>query len=287
MLAERLSTPLVRSLAPSVRAVRVLMRFAFGAAPREATLFLLCAVVMALGGPISAYGAKVLVDGALALDARAAFLTACLLAAWAGISLLNTLYYLDFLFAVAEKSGAAVNMRLMTLMGGLPGLAHHELPEYLKELDLLREQRNSLAWMTNATAGIVRVTTQLLATVLLFAQLHPILLLLPFFGAGSFWAGRKARDLQQAAAEAGVEDERRRKHLFTTATAAEAGKELRIFGLQHWLVDRHHESASRVDALRDRANWQSAALEVLGALLFAAGYVGAIALVVVRAVGGT
>ena len=44
------------------RGFRVLMSFSFTAAPREATLFLLCACVMALGGPAGALGAKLLVD---------------------------------------------------------------------------------------------------------------------------------------------------------------------------------------------------------------------------------
>ncbi len=47
------------------RGFRVLMSFSFTAAPREATLFLLCACVMALGGPAGALGAKLLVDSVL------------------------------------------------------------------------------------------------------------------------------------------------------------------------------------------------------------------------------
>ncbi len=262
------------------------MQYAFGAAPREAALFLFCGAIMALGGPITAYGAKLLVDAVLTSDLRAGLTAAALLAVWAGVSLMNTLYYLDFLFAVAEKSSGAVNRRLMALTAGVPGLAHHELPAYLKEMDLLREQRGALSGMCNATAGMVRVTVQLLATVVLFTRLHPALLLLPFFGFGSFWAGRKARDLQQAAYEATVEDDRRRRHLFTTATAADAAKELRVFGLQDELIARHHASAGRAMALRARADRQSAFLSGLGSLLFAFGYLGSIALVVLRAVDG-
>src|SRR5262249_30192051 len=119
-----------------LRGFRLLIGLGFGAAPREATLFLLCGVVMALWGPVASWGAKLLVDAALARNLGPALAAAALLAVWAGISLLNTLYYLDFLFAVAETASAAVNRRLMALMAGIPGLAHHEQPEYLKELDL-------------------------------------------------------------------------------------------------------------------------------------------------------
>ncbi|HEX2037649.1 MAG TPA: ABC transporter ATP-binding protein [Chloroflexota bacterium] len=273
-------------LEESLRAFRVLMSFAFTAAPREATLFLLCGAVMALRGPIGALGAKLFVDAALARDLSALLGATALLSAAAGVGLLNTLYYLDFLFAVAEKAGLEANRRLMGLMAGVPGLAHHELPEYLKELDVLREQRNGLAWMTNATAGMVRVAVQLVATVLLFTQLHPALLLLPLFGLGSFWAGRRARTLQHQAAEDTAEFERRRRHLFELGTAAGAGKELRVFGLQRELIARHDASAREVIRRRNRADWQSAGLSVLGALLFVAGYLGAIALVLWQALQG-
>jgi ATP-binding cassette, subfamily B, bacterial len=127
------------------RGFRVLMSFSFTAAPREATLFLLCACVMALGGPAGALGAKLLVDSVQQTDLPAALRAGVLLSLVAGVMLVNTLYYLDFLFAVAEKAGLEANRRLMRLIGGVPGLAHHELPEYLKELDTLRDQRGGLA----------------------------------------------------------------------------------------------------------------------------------------------
>lgn len=269
-----------------LRAYRVLVGFAFGTAPREAMLFLLCGVVMALQGPVAAFGAKLLVDGALARDFKVAFAAAALLALAAGIGLLNTLYYLDFLFAVAEKASAAVDRRLMALMAGIPSLAHHERPEYLDELDLLREERGRLAWMTNATAGIIRVAVGLAASLVLLARLDPLLLLLPLLGTGSFFAGRRARDLQQRAAEATTEAERLRRHLFEQATSADTGKEVRVFGLALELIRRHHAAAEAVARARDRAEWQGALLSAAGAVLFGLGYAGAIGLALLHALEG-
>jgi ABC-type multidrug transport system fused ATPase/permease subunit len=268
------------------RGFRVLMSFSFTVAPREATLFLLCACVIALGGPAGALGAKLLVDAVQQGHLSAALRAGALLSLVAGVMLINTLYYLDFLFAVAEKAGLEANRRLMRLIGGVPGLAHHELPEYLKELDTLRDQRGGLAWMTNATAGVVRVTVGLAASVALLTTLHPALLLLPLFGFGSFWAGRRAQALQHDAAEATAEAERRRRHLFELGTSAAAGKELRVFGLPAELIARHHQSAEAVIRRRDRADWQGAGLSLLGALLFLIGYLGAIALVLWQALQG-
>jgi ATP-binding cassette subfamily B protein len=269
-----------------LRAFRVLIGFGFGAAPRQATLFLLCGVVMALSGPAASFGAKLFVDAALARNLAGALAAAGLLAVVAGLSLLNALYYLDFLFVVVEKSSAAVNARLMALLTEIPGLAHHEQPEYLRELDLLREHRGRLAWMTNATAGLVRVAVGLAASLFLLARLDPVLVGLPLLGLGSFWSGRRASALRHAADEAAAEPERQRRHLFELATTAAAAKEVRLFGLAEELVDRHHHAAGEVIRVRDRATWQGAALDSLGATLFGLGYLGAIGLVLARAIGG-
>jgi ATP-binding cassette subfamily B protein len=270
----------------SLRGFRVLMAFSFRAAPREATLFLLAGGVMSLIMPMSALGAKLLVDGVLAGSFTQAMLAALLLAAAAGLGVLNTLYYVDLLFSVAEKAGGAVDRRLIELVSEVPSLAHHERPDYLDQLDLLREQRASLGWMTNATAGVVRVVVQLVASGILLARLSPLLLLLPLAGVVSFLAGRRAQDLQQRALEATTQAERLRRHLFEMATSAGAGKEVRVFGLHDDLVARHHAAATEMIAERDRAGWQAAGWQTLDALVSGLAYVGAITLVLVRAING-
>ncbi len=144
-----------------VRGFRVLLSFSFRVAPWQAALFLLCGAVMSLIGPAMSVGAKLLVDAAVAGSLRRGLIAAAALSLASGVGLINGLYYVDLLFSVVEKAGAALDKRLMELMGGIAGLAHHERPDYLDRLELLREQRGQLAWMTNATAGLLRVAIQL------------------------------------------------------------------------------------------------------------------------------
>lgn len=273
-------------MATRLRGFRVLLSFSFRVAPRQATLFLLCGALMALSVPATSYGAKLLVDAAVARNIHGGLRAAALLSLIVGIGLINVLYYVDLLFTVVEKAGAALDRRLMALLGGIEGLAHHERPANLDQLALLRERRTELAWMTNATAGLLRVAVQLVVSAILLARLQPLLLLLPLVGIVSFLAGKRARDLQQRAEEATTEAERLRKHLFEQATAAQAGKEVRIFGLADALVARHHAVADSVIRARDRADWQSAGLQALDALVYGLAYAGAIGLVLVRAVHG-
>jgi len=273
-------------LRDAVRGFRVLIAFGFRAAPVQATLFLICGTVMALSGPLRSFGAKLLVDAAIAGSVRQGIVAALVLALTAGIGLIVTLYYIDFLFAVVERAGLVADKRLMELMGGVAGLAHHEQPEYLDQLQLLREDRGMLAWMTNATAGLLRVVVQLAASAVLLATVQPLLLLLPLFGIVSFVVGKRAQDLQMQTREATTEAERLRKHLFSTATAAPTGKELRVFGLAGELVQRHHAVSDRVIAARNRADWQGAGLHAVDALIFGLAYIGAIGLVLLQALRG-
>ncbi len=165
-----------------LRGFRVLMAFSFRASPWRAALFLLSGAVMSLIYPVAAYGSKLLVDAAVSRDLSGALVAAALLALTMGLGLINGLYYIDLLFTVAERAGAEVDRRLIQLMAEVPGIEHHELPEYLDQLDLLREERSMLGWMTNATAGLIRVAVQLVASGVMLARLHPALLLLPLFG---------------------------------------------------------------------------------------------------------
>jgi ATP-binding cassette subfamily B protein len=275
-----------RSGPSRLHAYRALMAFSFGAAPWASALFLFLGVLMSLTIPAAAVGAKLLVDAAVAGSVSRGLVAAGVLALTAATVLIVVLYYVDLLFIVAEKAGATVDRRLIDLMAGVPGLEHHERPEYLDRLDVLREERARLAWMTNATAGMVRVATQLVASSILLARLSPLLLLLPLAGIASFWTGRRDQDLQIRAAEETAEAERLRRHLFDTATAAAAGKEVRVFGLGDELVKRHHEAAERVLQIRNRADRQGAWLQAAGGLVTGLSYVGAIALILLRAVNG-
>jgi len=268
------------------RGFGVLLSFGFRTAPWQAGLFLLCGALMALTGPALSVGAKLLVDAALAGSPRRGLIAAAVLSLTAGAGLIVALYYIDLLFAVVEKAGAALDKRLMRLMGGIAGLAHHERPEYLDRLELLREQRAELAWMTNATAGVLRVAVQLTASAILLARLQPLLLLLPLVGVVSFALGKRARDLQQGALEETTEAERLRKHLFAQATSAAVGKELRVFGLADTLRERHHAAAGAVMGARDRADWRGAGLQAVDALIYGLAYAGAIGLVLARAIRG-
>jgi ABC-type multidrug transport system fused ATPase/permease subunit len=269
-----------------IRCFGVVVGFTWTAARREVALNLLSGVVIALFVPVSAFGTKLFVDAGLARNSPVLIFTAVGLGGWIGLNLLVTLFYLDLLYTVAEKTGAAVDRRLMALLAGVPTLTHHEHPDFLRELDLLRDEQGSIAWAASAVAGLVRVAVGVGATLILLARLDPRLLVLPLLGLVSIWTGRQAQRLHEHAAESTVETERLRRRLFETATSAVAAKEIRLFDLAGSLRRRHHTAATTVLRARNRADWLALCWELGTALLLTAGYVGALAVVLQRALSG-
>jgi ATP-binding cassette subfamily B protein len=270
----------------ALRGYAATMALGFRAAPVQATGQLLTGLLTALAIPLGAYGAKLLVDAAVAGDLRDGLVAAGLLSVTAALVLVVIFYYVDFLWAVFERTNALADRRLMTLMGATHGLAHHERPDYLDQVHRIREQRHMLSAAVNATAGTMRAAVTLVATALLLARVHPLLLALPAFAVLSVWVGNRSKNLDIAAQEATSEPERLRRHLFELGTASESGKELRVFGLAGVVLDRHHQASEVVLRERNRASWRSAVLQSVDGLVAGLAYASAIALVLVLAVGG-
>ncbi|MBM7786070.1 ABC transporter ATP-binding protein [Tenggerimyces flavus] len=273
-------------MSESFEAFRRTIGFGFKAAPLQATGQLLTGVVMAAGPPILVWAGKVFVDAVSAQDLETGLWAVALLAVGVGVLMLNVFIYCNCVFAVLERTRALADRKLMETFGGADSLAHHEHPEYLDQVHRIREERDGLGQMTNATAGIVRSLSTLVAVSVLLAQVHPALLALAALGGVSVFVGRKTRDLQVAAQEETSEAERLRRDLFELGTNGSSGKELRVFGLTDELVRLHHKASDPVVAVRHRADWKGAVLQSLDALLSAAGYVGAVVFVISLALNG-
>jgi ATP-binding cassette, subfamily B, bacterial len=270
----------------SIRAYFSMMTIGFRAAPRESTMQLISGVLFQLAGPALAFGAKLLVDAAVDQDLQIGLLAATALSITVGVSLVALFFYVDWLFTVFDRSGALATRRLIQYLGGSHGLSHFERPEYLDQVQRIREEQNTLASAVNATAGILRAGAALAATGILLARVHPLLLLLPALGVISFWLGKKSRDLDIAAMEATSEDSRLRRHLFEVGTSAAQGKELRMSALTEVILQRHHQVSENVIKKREQATWRGSLLSSLDGLLSGLAFAGAITLVLVMAVTG-
>lgn len=268
------------------RAFVTTISFGFRAARWHAVFQILTEIALALTGPLIAFSAGTLVDAASDRDLDRALTAGFGIAAATGLLIVAQYYNAHCVFAVLERTQALSDRTLMRLLGGIGSLAPHENPKYLDQIQLLREERESLAEMTNATAGLVSAFVGFGTTALLLAQVHPALISLALLAFISLWITSRANDIAADAQEDTGEPERLRRHLFDIGTTAGAGKELRVFGLTRELVRRHHQVSDEVLDTRNAAAWRGAVLKSIDAVINAAGFFGAIALVVWLAVQG-
>jgi len=117
---------------------------------------------------------------------------------------------------------------------------------------------------------------RLAVTLGLLASISPVLVLLVAFAAPTVLTSTWRPGIERKAEEAAAADDRLAKHLFTTATTAPAGKEVRVTGIGDQLVTQRREAWERYYRPVAAARWRSAVWHTLGWATFGAAYVGAI-----------
>ena len=122
--------------------------------------------------------------------------------------------------------------------------------------------------------------------VVLLATIYLPVLVVPLLAFAPALADRRAGRVQSESDQALAEDRRLLAALFELVTTAPSARELRTYGITGPLAARHHELAERVRRRSVRAALVSAAWEASGWLVFAAGLVAAIVVLVLRAAHG-
>jgi ATP-binding cassette, subfamily B, bacterial len=268
------------------RGFLTLLWFAFRANPVLVTFVFVMESVSQVLELLSIYAVKWLVDAAVSGSVNAALMAAVAIAAARAADLVCSRLFHSSREMLRESTLLLVDQRMMEIAGGAIGLDHEERPDYANQMALLRADRELLGWATESIVKNVRVAIQVVGSAAILATLHPVLALLPLLGIPPFLAAKRGTDIAQRTAEATAERQRTWGHLFTRATTADAGKELRLFGLADVLIGRHNRLTDEVVRLKERASWQGAALDVAGTVCFAGGYVAAIGLVLWRAMNG-
>lgn len=191
-----------------------------------------------------------------------------------------------FRMRLREEAGAYFTRRIVDLTASIPGLEHHERPDYLDRIEMLKEGGSALGSTVTGLVPAIASLARLGATAVLLGRISPMLLLLPAFGVPSVLLGARAQRTLDRVREENAEPIRRRRHLFELATQAGPGKELRVFGLADRILGMHADESERLVRLEATERLRSAWLRAAGWGVFSLGYVGAIAVVVWRASRG-
>lgn len=178
-----------------------------------------------------------------------------------------------------DKVTIALESHVARLQATVATIAHHERPEYLDRLAMLRDQVFVLDHMYMSLFSTCGWILRLGVTLALLASIHPALVLLAVFALPTVFTSTWRPAVERAAREGAAQASRLARHLFTIATTAPPGKEVRVTGIGHRLVAQRRDAWERAYAPVSAARWGSAMWHTLAWALFGAAYVGAVVFV--------
>jgi ATP-binding cassette subfamily B protein len=178
-----------------------------------------------------------------------------------------------------DKVTIALESHVARLQASIATIAHHERPEYLDRLAMLRDQVFVLDHMYMSLFSTCGWILRLIVTVALLVSIHPALILLAVFALPTVFTSTWRPSVERTAHERAAQANRLARHLFTTATTAPPGKEVRVTGIGNRLVVQRREAWERGYRLISAARWGSAAWYTLAWALFGAAYVASVVFV--------
>jgi len=178
-----------------------------------------------------------------------------------------------------DRVTIALEAHVAKLQASVATIAHQERPDYLDRLAMLRDQVFVLDHMYMSVFSTCGWIVRLAVTIGLLMSIHPALVLLAVFAAPtaltSMWRPGVERVAQQRAAPFN----RLARHLFTTATTAPAGKEVRVTGIGSRLVAERREAWESGFGPVSAVRWRSAWWHTLAWAIFGAAYIAAVVFV--------
>jgi ATP-binding cassette subfamily B protein len=178
-----------------------------------------------------------------------------------------------------DKVTIALEAHVARLQASVATIAHQERPDYLNRLAVLRNQVFVLDHLYMSLFSTCGWILRLGVTVGLLMSIHPALVLLAALALPTVLTSTWRPAVERAAQERGAPFGRLARHLFTTATTATPGKEVRVLGLVQRLMRERRQAWERWFGPVAAARWGSALWHALAWALFGAGYVGAVVFV--------
>lgn len=263
-------------LPPALRSMWRLLALGHRSEPRLMLLALALAILAAIPDALLALWLKLLVDAAMGGDGP------LLVAASVGLGLSAAATW--FLAIVStrcqrrfrDKLTIALEAHVARLQASLATVAHHERPEFLDRLAVLRDQVFVLDHMFMSVFSTCGWIVRLAIVVGLLASIHPALVALAAFALPAALTSAWRPGVERTAEERAAPHGRLSRHLFATATSAPPGKEVRVTGIGPRLERERRAAWERWYALVAAARWQSAVWHALAWAVFGLAYSSAI-----------
>jgi ATP-binding cassette, subfamily B, bacterial len=178
-----------------------------------------------------------------------------------------------------DKVTIALESHVARLQASVATIAHQERPEYLDRLSMLRNQVFVLDHMYVSVFSTLAWILRLGVTMALLASIHPALILLAVFAIPTVLTSTWRPEVERSAQERGAQAGRLARHLFTIATTAPPGKEVRVTGIAERLIQERRTAWERWYGPVAAARWGSALWHALAWAIFGFAYVAAVVFV--------
>jgi ATP-binding cassette subfamily B protein len=178
-----------------------------------------------------------------------------------------------------ERLTIALEAHVAWLQASVASIEHHERPEYLDRLSMLRNQvfvLDHMYWSLFTTCGWI---LRLGVTLALLVSIHPALALVALFALPTVLTSTWRPGVERAAEERGASANRLARHLFDVATTAPPGKEVRVTRIGPRLVTQRRQAWERWYGPVAAARSSSALWHALGWTIFGLAYVAAVVFV--------
>ena len=266
-------------LPPALSSIWRLCKLGYRHEPRLIVTAFSLSLLAALPDALLAYWFKLLGDGVLRGDwslVRVAVLAL-------GVSATATWFLATVSTRVQrrfrDKVTIALESHVATLLASITTIAHHERPEYLDRLSVLRNQVFMLDHMYMSLFSTCGWILRLAVTVGLLVSIHPALVLLTLCALPPVLTSSWRPGVERRAQERGAAANRLSRHLFDVATTASPGKDVRVTGIADLLLRMRRQTWESGQAPIAAARGVSAAWHAAAWAVFGAGYVGAIVFV--------
>ena len=236
--------------------------------------------------PLAPLALKYVTDGVVAGDVRKATLAAAFLPLVSLVRFTSERLAQGLWVELTDLHMIRITQELGELSQAPRGLEHHERADYADQLELMRNEGKELYRSVQLVMSAVALALQIGITVFLLATLEPVLLLLLLFAVPPLVADRFAWRLYEGARTRAADQLRVATHLVDLSVRQDAAKEIRVFGLQDELRRRLNETRRELRRRMRRADLQGVVVIAAGHVLFAAGFVSALLVVVRGAIGG-
>lgn len=177
---------------------------------------------------------------------------------------------------LAERAAVPIESHVARLQSSVVTIEHHERPEILDVLALIRDHVGTLSQLYRSLFVTGGAVLRLVLTVGLLMSIQPWLGLLVLCALPGLYVSAHRAPIEKRIEEAGAADRRLARQLFVLGATASSSKEIRVTGVQNRLRAIRNEAWQRQYRALAAARWVSAAQQAASWALFGLAFVAAV-----------